>query len=497
MGRLELKLLVVLVILTVLPLAVVYMLASPVFERTLTVGGLNPAIEQALADAVDVYGAFIKAEKQRQTATAHRLAESRGLTAAAVGGPTATAAWLQRAMGDPRVLSIQLSPTDGGEPIAVRARDAGPKRWRTRTLTLPLDNVPGYGEMRFTYGIERAFLERFHRMDRDVITPFSVMETYREELVSDLALRFMIPLTGALVFAALIAVVVGRRTTKRLLHLRDGMKAVAAGHLEVHVTPEGRDEVAELALGFNEMADQLRESQARVAYLTRVSAWQGIARRLAHEIKNPLTPILLSVQQAHGSYEGGDERHLSVLATTREIVEQEVRTLERLVDNFSRFARLPEPQREAYDLVALVRDLLKSHPEIEGLRAVLPEAAVMAEVDRDLLRQALTNVVKNANEALRGTEHPPEVVVTVTEAPDHVTLWVDDNGPGIDPAERERVFEPYVTGKSDGTGLGLAIVKKVVLDHDGQIEVLDAPLGGARFALTMPREATVEMAAEV
>jgi len=492
MGRLELKLLVVLVFLTVLPLTVVYILASPVFERTLTVGGLNPAIEQALADAVDVYGAFIKAEKQRQTATAHRLAESRGLTAAAAGGPTATTEWLQRAMGDPRVLSIKLSPTDGGEIVTVRARDAGPERWRTRTLTLTLEGVPGYREMHFTYGIERAFLQRFQRMDRDVITPFSVMETYRDELVSDLALRFMIPLTAALVFAALIAVVVGRRTTKRLLRLRDGMKAVAAGDLDAHLAPEGRDEVTELALGFNEMADQLRESQARVAYLTRVSAWQGIARRLAHEIKNPLTPILLSVQQAHGSYEGADKHHQTVLETTREIVEQEVRTLERLVDNFSRFARLPEPQREPHDLVGLVKDLVKSHPEIEGLKAVLPAEAMIAEVDRDLLRQALTNVVKNASEALREVDHSPEVRVTVNGEAEHITLWVDDNGPGIDALDRERVFEPYVTGKSDGTGLGLAIVKKVILDHDGHIDVEEAPIGGARFVLKMPRRMRAE-----
>jgi nitrogen fixation/metabolism regulation signal transduction histidine kinase len=284
--------------------------------------------------------------------------------------------------------------------------------------------------------------------------------------------------------------VVGRRTTKRLLRLRDGMKAVAAGDLDAHVKPGGRDEVAELAHGFNEMADQLRESQARVAYLTRVSAWQGIARRLAHEIKNPLTPILLSVQQAHGSYEGADEHHLAVLETTREIVEQEVRTLERLVDNFSRFARLPEPRLEPHDLVALVRDLIKSHPEIDGLDSTLPETTIVAEVDRDLLRQALANVVKNAHEALRGSTGSPEVRVTVAGDAETATIWVDDNGPGIETEDRERIFEPYVTKKSDGTGLGLAIVKKVILDHGGQIEVLDAPIGGARFALVLPREAT-------
>ena len=489
MGRLELKLLVVLVLLTVVPLAVVYFLASPVFERTLTVGGLNPAIEGALADAVDVYGAFIKAEKQRQAATAGRLAESRGLAAAATKGPAVTTAWLQRQMTDPRVLAIELVPAEGGVAITVRAQHDDPEHWRTRTMEMTLDGVPGYGEMRFTYGIERAFLERFQRMDREVITPFAAMETYREELVSDLALRFMVPLTAALAFAALLAVVVGRRTTRRLLRLRDGMKAVAAGQLDAHVTPRGHDEVAELAHGFNEMADRLRESQARVAYLTRVSAWQGIARRLAHEIKNPLTPILLSVQQAHGSYEGADARHVTVLETTREIVEQEVRTLERLVDNFSRFAQLPQPERSACDLVALVEDLLKSHPEVEGLRAILPDAPVVAEVDRDLLRQALTNVVKNAHEALRGAESAPEVTVTVSGADDVATLWVDDNGPGIEFKDRERVFEPYVTGKADGTGLGLAIVKKVVLDHGGRIEVTDSPLGGARFSVILPRVA--------
>jgi signal transduction histidine kinase len=140
-------------------------------------------------------------------------------------------------------------------------------------------------------------------------------------------------------------------------------------------------------------------------------------------------------------------------------------------------------------LVALVEDLLKSHPEVEGLRAILPDAPVVAEVDRDLLRQALTNVVKNAHEALRGAEGTPEVTVTVSGDDDVATLWVDDNGPGIESNDRERVFEPYVTGKADGTGLGLAIVKKVVLDHGGRIEVTESPLGGARFSVILPRVA--------
>ncbi|MEZ4435070.1 MAG: ATP-binding protein [bacterium] len=489
MGRLELKLLVLLVLLTGVPLIISFTLSRTLFERSLMVG-LGPEVTTALHDAVELHGRYVRAEKDRQTALARGLADSRALAAAAPD-PEALRALLRAAVATPRVAAIELRGPDG-PALRVKNPAITEPGWRLRTLELPLDGVPGYATLRYTFGLEAAFLDRFERMEADVIAPRAALETYRDDLADDLSLRFLIPLATAIFLAAIISLVVGRRVTRRLDALRRAMDRVAAGELEVQVAPTGRDEVAELAERFNEMTRRLRDSRARIEHLTRVSAFQGIARRLAHEIKNPLTPILLAVQQVHRSYRGDDPRYRRVLDTAAEVVEQEVATLKRLVENFSRFARLPPAEPAAADLAAFARELVAAHPEIDGLTAIAPDTPVIAAVDKGLLRQALTNLLKNAHEALRERdprdfEAAPRVHLRVEELDDAVRLVVEDNGPGVAPGDRERIFEPYVTGKEDGTGLGLAIVKKIVLDHDGTIAATDSADGGARFEIVLPR----------
>lgn len=487
MGRLELKLLVLLVLLTGVPLIISFTLSRTLFERSLMVG-LEPDVTAALRDAVELHGRYVRAEKDRQTALARGLADSRALAAAATD-PDALRALLRAAVATPRVAAVELR---GPTALRVANPAIAEPTWRLRTIELPLDGVAGYTTLRYTFGLEAAFLDRFERMESEVIAPRAALETYRDDLAADLSLRFLIPLATAIFVAAVISLLVGRRVTRRLDALRRAMDRVAAGDLEVQVAPTGRDEVAELAERFNEMTRRLRDSRARIEHLTRVSAFQGIARRLAHEIKNPLTPILLAVQQVHRSYRGDDARYRRVVDTAAEIVEQEVATLKRLVENFSRFARLPPAEPQDADLAAFARELVAAHPEIDGLLAIAPEHPVIAAVDKGLLRQALTNLLKNAHEALRERgerdfEAAPRVHLRVEELDDAVRLVVEDNGPGVAHDDRERIFEPYVTGKDDGTGLGLAIVKKIVLDHEGTIAATDSADGGARFEIVLPR----------
>lgn len=498
MGRLELKLLVLLVLLTGVPLIISFSLSRTLFDRSLMVG-LDPAVTTALSDAVALYGRSVRAEKDRQAALAAGLADSRALAAAAAdpADQSALRALLTRAVTASRVAAIELRRPDGTTLTVTNPTMTPATAWRLRTLELPLTDVPGYTTLAYTFGLEAAFLDRFDRLEADVIAPRAALETYRTDLAGDFSLRFLIPLATAVFVAAIISLVVGRRVTRRLDGLRRAMDRVAAGDLEVQMPPTGRDEVAELAERFNEMTRRLRDSRTRIEHLTRMSAFQEIAQRLAHEIKNPLTPILLAVQQVHQSYRGDDARYRRVLDTANEIVEQEVGTLKRLVENFSRFARLPPAERIDEDLAAFARELVAAHPEIEGLAALAPDHPVIAAVDKGLLRQALTNLLKNADEALReqtareqpGRDFcpPPRVHLRVDDLDDAVRLVVEDNGPGVALADRERIFEPYVTGREDGTGLGLAIVKKIVLDHEGTITATDSADGGARFEIVLPR----------
>ncbi|MEZ4474671.1 MAG: HAMP domain-containing protein [bacterium] len=341
MGRLELKLMALLILLTGLPLGVALWRAGVLFERSLG-AGLNPLVSQALDDAVQVYGAYVHAEKGRFRALGEGLAASQALREAAEGGQPALAAWLAREQRRPGVFGLALERA-GATPL--EQAEAPPAGWLTRTETFPITGLPGFTGLRLTYGTEAERLARFRSMERDVIEPFRALESDRRGLAGAYAWSFVGYLALAVLLAALVSVVTARRVTRRLRQLRAAMTAVAGGDLAARVPVSGRDEVADLSQGFNEMATRLAESQARVQYLTQVSVWQGIARKLAHEIKNPLTPILLAAQQAHESYKGDDARHQRVLETAREIVEQEVHVLKRLVENFSRFARLPGVSR--------------------------------------------------------------------------------------------------------------------------------------------------------
>jgi len=485
MGRLELKLMALLILLTGLPLGVALWRAGALFDRSLG-AGLNPLVASALEDAVEVYGAYVHAEKGRFRALGEGLAEGQSLRAAAAGGQATLEVWLATQVARPGVFAVELERA-GAAPLKVGGPPTPPEQWLSRTDRFPITDLPGFNGLRLTYATEARRIDAFRRMEQEVIEPFRALEADRRNVAGAYAWSFVGYLAAAIFLAAGVSVVTARRVTRRLRRLRDGMKAVAGGDLAARVVPAGRDEVADLAQGFNEMAARLADSQARVQYLNQVSAWQGIARKLAHEIKNPLTPILLAVQQAHEGYRGDDGRHARVLETAREIVEQEVAVLKRLVENFSRFARLPQVSPSVEDAATAVRDVFAAHAHLDGMVLVAPEGTIPAALDRDLLRQALTNLLNNASEACSEVARPPQIRLAVAPAVGGgARITVDDNGPGVPVDQRERIFEPYVTGKREGTGLGLAIVKKIILDHGGTIAVEESDLGGARFVVTLP-----------
>jgi len=229
--------------------------------------------------------------------------------------------------------------------------------------------------------------------------------------------------------------------------------------------------------------------------MQKVSAWQEVARRLAHEIKNPLTPIQLAVQELQSQYRGDDPAYQRRLDTASEVLHEEIGVIRRLVDDFSAFAKLPKVEPTPVDLGGLVSDFVRVHPEWQGIvRAETPAAPVSAMCDRMLLRRVLSNLVENALQAIAETPVSPCVVLRVVgpivredDAGVHVAIQVDDNGPGVPSDRAARIFDPYFTTKETGTGLGLAIVRKILLDHGGDIRVgaADAPLSGARFTVEL------------
>ncbi|MDF2142588.1 PAS domain-containing sensor histidine kinase [Paenirhodobacter sp. CAU 1674] len=217
----------------------------------------------------------------------------------------------------------------------------------------------------------------------------------------------------------------------------------------------------------------------------RMAAWGDVARRIAHEIKNPLTPIQLSAERIKRKYtrltEGEDAEILEQLTG---VIIRQTNDLRRIVDEFSRFARMPEPDRRDHDLARLMRDaVLLQEGALHGaqLSADLPEDPVIVELDATMISQAVTNLIKNAGEAIESVfekgapeGYAPEVRVSMEATPEQVTIRIADNGIGL-PPDRSRLFEPYVTTRAKGTGLGLPIVKKIIEEHGGTLVLTDAP----------------------
>jgi nitrogen fixation/metabolism regulation signal transduction histidine kinase len=263
----------------------------------------------------------------------------------------------------------------------------------------------------------------------------------------------------------------------------------------VQVDPgRARAEVAALARAFNAMVREVKESRDRIVYLEKISGWQEVARRLAHEIKNPLTPIQLAFQQleAHwrsaGDADGArDPAFDKLLRDAGEIVREEIATLQRLVEDFSSFAKLPEVRPEPAELADFVEEFVRTSPqlaeeaEVEVRRGSGPCPVAL---DRALMRRVLANLVRNAVDAARPAR--ARLHVGIARARERAVLTVADEGPGIQPELRERIFDPYFTTRHEGTGLGLAIVKKIVLQHGGEIAAGARPGGGASFTIALP-----------
>jgi two-component system, NtrC family, nitrogen regulation sensor histidine kinase NtrY len=215
----------------------------------------------------------------------------------------------------------------------------------------------------------------------------------------------------------------------------------------------------------------------------RTSAWADVARRIAHEIKNPLTPIQLSAERIRRKFGKTitEEKDKTIFDQCTDTIVRQVDDIRRMVDEFSRFARMPKPVMEGEDVADTVRQavfLMKvAHPEID-IEVDLKEDPLRAQFDRRLISQALTNIIKNATEAIEAVSAEElgkgRIDVVVAREKDDVIIDVIDNGIGLPKVARARLLEPYVTTREKGTGLGLAIVGRVLEDHGGRIELKDA-----------------------
>jgi nitrogen fixation/metabolism regulation signal transduction histidine kinase len=295
---------------------------------------------------------------------------------------------------------------------------------------------------------------------------------------------------GGILFAIACSLWIAARVSRPIEQLAAAAEQVAGGNWETRVPVRGRDEVGVLARSFNHMTGQLVSQRERLVQTERVAAWRELARRLAHELKNPLFPLQLTVENLVRARELPPAEFDEVFRESTHTLGMEISNLKTIIARFSDFSKMPKPELERID----ARDALNRVFTLYNAAAAdgvairfdiqLPADPILIDADPELLHRALSNLVLNAKDAM---PNGGTLTLSAKSLDGKVEIRVADTGEGMTPEECERLFTPYYTTKQHGTGLGLAIVQSVIADHAGTIAVESHTGGGATFVITLPQ----------
>jgi nitrogen fixation/metabolism regulation signal transduction histidine kinase len=320
-------------------------------------------------------------------------------------------------------------------------------------------------------------------------------ERFSEVIPYNLRLSLAILYLAMIVVAIIVAILLARQISHPIVSLAAATRKVTEGNLDIRIDEKSEGEIAILIQSFNSMTEELQTLRSRLLHSLRVAAWQEVARRLAHEIKNPLTPIQLSAERMLRKLEQNNIEDLkkAVRSGSNTIIEQ-VNVLKHLLEEFSNFTRLPSAKLELQNIVPLVKestDLFKNIPDVI-IEVRAQDNLPKLYLDKNLFIGMMNNLLKNAVEAVKekykDNTKKGIVLVSITTQKRmgkmFVILKVEDNGPGIPDELKEKIFEPYFSTKEGyGSGLGLALVERAVMEHNARILVLDSSLGGAEFRI--------------
>jgi signal transduction histidine kinase len=290
-----------------------------------------------------------------------------------------------------------------------------------------------------------------------------------------------------LILAILLAYFLSKYITKSLKTISDKINATRLEKQNKRIEIESSsEEIATLVNSYNSMIDELQESAVKLATSEREQAWREMAKQVAHEIKNPLTPMRLSVQSFQRKFDPEDpEIHQKVDEYSKTLIQQ-IDTMSSIASAFSNFAKMPAQQNEMLNVVQIVKLALDIFSE-DYIVFVADEKEVISQLDRTQLIRVVTNLVKNAIQAIED-DKDPKVVVSVISENNLVKIAVSDNGRGISEENIPRIFEPKFTTKSSGMGLGLAMVKNIVETYNGTITFTSQRGKGTTFTVTFPKE---------
>ncbi len=296
---------------------------------------------------------------------------------------------------------------------------------------------------------------------------------------------------AGIALGVLLSLWLAARISRPIARLSEGAREVAAGDWNTRVDIRSHDEIGLLATNFNDMTRQLASQRDRLVQSERVAAWRELARRLAHELKNPLFPLQLTIENLQRARQQTPEQFDEVFAESTATLRTELENLKTVIARFSDFAKMPTPQLQSVNLNESVRSAVRLYDAqftAVGRPAIMPELYLdenipLIQADPDLLHRAFSNLVLNSLDAMPagGT-----LTVRTGQKDGSVRVEISDTGAGLTPEECERLFTPYYTTKRHGTGLGLAVVQSIVSDHQGKISVESTPGSGATFRIELP-----------
>lgn len=320
------------------------------------------------------------------------------------------------------------------------------------------------------------------------IPTFVESPVYREQLLEATSSLFVIYLA---IFALFIfgTVIFSNRLTKPLQIVQSGLNRISRGDMNTRVAVTGKDEIGTLAKAYNEMVEKLEAARKELVEAEREAAWKEMAQQVAHEIKNPLTPMKLNLQHLQQRLEANPENVLELkpmIEKTAENIIEQIESLNKIASDFSKFAKPVQEPFEPVDLNKLLTSIseLYVHDDKVVISTILPENDLTISGVEGELRRVFINLVKNGIEA--HSNGMAKIKISAERKNKSIIIRISDSGDGIDIADRDKIFVPNFSTKSSGTGLGLAISKKIVEAHKGEITFESKPESGTTFTLTFP-----------
>ncbi|HUB80950.1 MAG TPA: HAMP domain-containing protein [Bryobacteraceae bacterium] len=296
-------------------------------------------------------------------------------------------------------------------------------------------------------------------------------------------LYYILAVSSMWLLSLALLVYMAHRISRPIQQLTRGLTAVSAGDLNARVAERRDDEIGRAIKAFNDMAEKLQESTERLVYLRQLASWQTLARKMAHEVKNSLTPIRLTVEEMMARYEDEDR---GFMEQATQIVVDEIETLERRIRAFSQFAAEPPVRPGEVDVNSVLQErvafLKTAHPEV-AYECRLAGSVHHVMADQDLIKGILTNLLENAAEA---AGDGGKILGVTAEDNGRVAIEVHDSGPGLSEQARASLFQPTISFKKRGMGLGLSIARKSALLSGGDILLVKGELGGAGFRVLLP-----------